>query len=121
MLFRSWRFYYNARELLAWAEGDAAREEIYKKLVYLRQEMGETDAAGAFCRQGLEELKGSVELRLMHIALQCADEGIEREVCAQTVRRYIEEIPEITEEEDFKKLVREYGIVIEGENIWVGR
>ncbi len=108
-------------ELLAWAEGDAAREEIYKKLVYLRQEMGETDAAGAVCRQGLEELKGSVELRLMHIALQCADEGIEREVCAQTVRRYIEEIPEITEEEDFKKLVREYGIVIEGENIWVGR
>lgn len=108
-------------DMLSKAKDDAAREEIYKKLVFLRQEMGETDAAGAICRQGIEELKGSVELRLMHIAMQCADEGIEREVCAQTVRRYIEEIPEITEEEGFKKLVREYGIVIEGENIWVGR
>ena len=42
-------------------------------------------------------------------------------MCAQTVRGYIEEMPEITEEEAFKKLVREYGIVIEGEDIWVGR
>ena len=108
-------------DMLTWTDTDAAREEIYKKLVSLRQEMGEADAAGTICRQGIEELKGSVELRLMHIAMQCADEGIEREVCAQTVRGYIEEMPEITEEEAFKKLVREYGIVIEGEDIWVGR
>lgn len=108
-------------DMLTWTSDAAAREEIYKRLIFLYQETGKADEAASICRQGVEELKGSKELRIMHMGIQCADGGIEREVCAQTVRGYIEEIPEIVEDEDFKKLAREYGIVVEGENIWVGR
>lgn len=108
-------------DMLSWTQGDKSKEELYKKLVLLRQEMGEIDEAIKICRQGIEELKSAAELRLIHIGMQCADKSVGREVCAQTIRRYIEEIPEIVEEEEFKKLTREYEIVMEGENIWVGR
>lgn len=108
-------------EMLDWMTGESAREELYKKLVMLWKEEGEPDKAGTVCRQGIEELGTSTELRLIHIGMQCADSGIEREICAQTIKKYRTEIPEIIEEQEFKKLEKEYGIVIEGENVWVGR
>ena len=38
-----------------------------------------------------------------------------------TVKEYLDQIPEIKEETEFQKLAQEYGIVMEGENVWVGR
>ena len=38
-----------------------------------------------------------------------------------TVKEYLNQIPEIKEETEFQKLAQEYGIVMEGENVWVGR
>ena len=53
--------------------------------------------------------------------MQCSDSDISREICAQTVKEYLKQIPEIKEETEFQKLAQEYGIVMEGENVWVGR
>lgn len=108
-------------EMLSWESTGSFREEVYKKLVHLRQENGEPEQAASICRQGVEELEDSAELRLLHIRMQCADDEVEREICAQTIGKYIEEMPEIIEEQEFQKLTKEYGITMEGEKIWVGR
>lgn len=108
-------------QLLAAEREEISREELYKKLTLLWEEAGEKDKAGSICRQGIKELKDSVELRLLHISMQCRDAEIDREICAQTIQEYIREMPEITEEQDFQKMEQEYGIVMEGEQVWVGR
>ncbi len=107
--------------LLTSENGEIPREELYKKLTLLWQELGEKDKAGSICRQGIEELEDSIELRLLHINIQCADTNLDREICAQTIQEYIREIPEITEKQEFQKLMQEYGIVMEEERVWVGR
>ena len=67
------------------------------------------------------ELKDSKQLRILYMRMQCSDSDISREICAQTVKEYLNQIPEIKEETEFQKLAQEYGIVMEGENVWVGR
>lgn len=108
-------------DMLNWEEDEKAREELYRKLTVLWKESGEQDKAFGICRQGIEELKTSRELRILYIAMQCADTSIDRAICAQTIQEYCRELPEITADEAFGKLAQEYGIVIEGGNVWVGR
>ncbi len=107
--------------MLTWEPESAAREELYKKLTFLWIDAGEPGQAESVCRQGIEELTDCTELRLVHIRIQCADEAVERETCAQTIQQYIGETPEIVEDEEFQKLANEYGIAVEGEQVWVGR
>lgn len=107
--------------MLTWEAGSATREELYKKLIFLWMEAGEPGQAESVCRQGIEELTDCTELKLVHIRIQCANEAVERETCAQTIQQYIGEMPEIVEQEEFQKLANEYGITVEGEQVWVGR
>lgn len=109
------------QDMLQWESENSFREEVYKKLIFLYQEKEEPDQAGRICRRGIEELEHAVELRLIHIRMLCADPEVERESCAQVIKNYIEEIPELAEKEEFQKLKQEYGIVMEGVNLWVGR
>ena len=109
------------RDLLDMERETAVREEIYKKLILLLEEKGEMDKSYEMCRQGIEELKESKELRLLHMRMQCRDAAVGREICSQTIQQYLQEIPEIAEEQEFQKLMREYGITTEGGQVWVGR
>ena len=86
-----------------------------------RERKGLKDQALEICRKGAEELKDSKQLRILYMRMQCSDSDISREICAQTVKEYLNQIPEIKEETEFQKLAQEYGIVMEGENVWVGR
>ena len=97
------------------------KEDIYQKLVKIQGEKGLKDQALEICRKGAEELKDSKQLRILYMRMQCSDSDISREICAQTVKEYLDQIPEIKEETEFQKLAQEYGIVMEGENVWVGR
>ena len=99
----------------------AQKEDIYQKLVKIQEEKGLKDQALEICRKGAEELKDSKQLRILYMRMQCSDSDISREICAQTIKEYLNQIPEIKEETEFQKLAQEYGIVIEGENVWVGR
>lgn len=108
-------------DMLEWEKEKSAQEELYKKMIALYQEKEEPELALEICRQGIKELEESCELRILHIRMQCEDSDLDREVCAQTIQQYRKEIPSLAEEEEFKKLMLEYGIVIEGENVWVGR
>ena len=107
-------------DMLEWKE-EAKKEDIYQKLVKIQGEKGLKDQALEICRKGAEELKDSKQLRILYMRMQCSDSDISREICAQTVKEYLNQIPEIKEETEFQKLAQEYGIVMEGENVWVGR
>lgn len=107
-------------DMLSWEENEK-KEDIYQKLVKLQEEKGDKAKALEVCRKGAEELKSSKRLRIRYMRMQCSDSDISREICAQTVKEYLNQIPEIKEESEFQKLMQEYGIVVEGENVWVGR
>lgn len=107
-------------DMLSW-EGDGKKEDIYQKLVKIQEEKGDKAKALEICRKGAEELKSSKRLRVLYIRMQCSDSSISREICAQTIKEYLNQIPEMKEEAEFQKLMQEYGIVVEGENVWVGR
>ena len=107
-------------DMLEWEE-ESKKEDIYQKLVKIQGEKGLKDQALEICRKGAEELKDSKQLRILYMRMQCSDSDISREICAQTVKEYLNQIPEIKEETEFQKLAQEYGIVMEGENVWVGR
>ena len=53
--------------------------------------------------------------------MQCANPETDRQICAQTIQEFLQEIPEIAEEPEFIKLKEEYEIKVEGEEVWVGK
>lgn len=108
-------------DMLNWKEADYFREGVYKKLIFLQKEAGALDKAESICRQGVQEMADSQELRLIHIELLCADTEIEREECVQIIKKYIEEMPAILKKQEFRKLKSKYGIMVEGEDVWVER
>ena len=108
-------------DLLQLEPDSKLREQLYKKMVLLYEKSGRKDMAGEICRQGMNELKESEELKLLHIRILCADTSISREECAQVIKGYLTEYPGLSETEEFKKLQKEYEIRREGEEVWVGR
>ncbi|MCB6203604.1 hypothetical protein [Extibacter muris] len=107
--------------ILEHEEETGNREELFAKMTLLREAGGEMEKAWECCRKGMEELPDSSRLRLLYIRMQCRDTSVDRNVCAETIKASITEIPELTEMEEFKKLQREYDIQLEGEEVWVGR
>lgn len=108
-------------EVLDLEEEDEQREQIYKKLVYLYEKNNNQEKAWEICEQGIKELEKSSALRIQFIRMQCENTSTDREICAQTIQKYLKEVPEIVSSEEFKKLQEIYDIRMEGGNIWVGR
>lgn len=108
-------------ELLNLEEEEVQREQVYEKLVYLYEKVGNKEKAWAICEQGIEELEESSTLRIQFIRMQLEDSSTDRQICAQTIQKYLKEVPEIASSEEFKKLKETFDIKVEGENIWVGR
>ncbi len=107
--------------ILELEEEEGIREQIYSSLVALCGESGDAEAAWEYCRRGLEELTGSALLRIQYIRMQCASPETDRQVCAQTIQKFLREVPKIADELEFKKLQEEYEIKVEGEDVWVGK
>lgn len=108
-------------ELLDIQSSKPEREILYRKLAILNEKQGHTDKAWEICKEGIEEIAQSKELWLLLIRMQCKNESVEREICAETIRKCLKEIPEIAEEPEFLKIKQEYEIKLEGEQVWVGR
>ena len=60
------------------------------------------------CIQGIEELKESQELKLMHIRFMCADPSVSREECSMKIKEYVRDDGQLPDQEEFKKLQKEY-------------
>ncbi|MEF9942316.1 MAG: hypothetical protein RR920_08560 [Lachnospiraceae bacterium] len=98
-----------------------SKESIYLHLVKLYEEEQVMDQAWEHCKEGIKEYPHSIELKLQYVRMQCRTATVERSVCAETLKQYIKESPELQEHSEFKKLQQEYNIQVEGEEVWVGK
>lgn len=103
-------------------QGDKnTQEQIFVKLAELYDKTGQTEKAWETLEEGTQKVADSEVLWLRYLNKCCADSGIERVACADYVKQALEAIPELTENEEFKKLQKEYEITVEGESICVGK
>lgn len=95
------------------------QETIYLKLDGLYEINEEKEKAWDICCEAVEKLPKSEKIRIMYIARQCSDSNVEREVCVAAIQKAVDELPELVENEEFKKLQTKYKIIIEGGKICV--
>lgn len=107
-------------ELLEMEEGEE-RKNLYQKLATLLKEMKETDKAVEVCQKGMTEYPDSMGIKNTLIWIQCSDASVDRQICADTVKRLLADCPELEETEEFQKMKQEYEIRVEGEEVWVGK
>lgn len=105
-------------EQLKFEEDEQAREEIYKKTANLLIQAGESGRAQEKLRAGISEAEHSVELRTSYIAALLKDSNVERQLCIQNIQEQLQQLPELKEQEEFGKLMRQYGINVEGDKVW---
>lgn len=106
------------KEQLKYEENETVREEIYKKAADLLVQLEERGQAQEMLRAGIEEIRDSTELRTVYAATLLGDSDMERELCIQNIQEQLYELPELGETEEFKKLMRQYGISLEGDKVW---
>lgn len=100
--------------ILEMEKEEAKRESCYKKIIMLYEACGQKDMALDACVQGIEELRESEELKVLHLNILCSDRENE-DICIQTIREYLQEDPGLQNNEEFKKLLVEYDIHMKGE------
>lgn len=93
-------------------------EEIYRAMVRNAQEIDIKEAV-SLCEQGIASNPKSKDLRIQLIQMQCKDEEISKEYCEKSIKKMLEDCPELFNEEAFRKVQEECGIKVEGEDIWV--
>ena len=105
-------------EQLKHEEDETTREEIFKKAASILIQMGENGQAQEMLRTGIKEIADSAELRTAYIAALLGDSNVERQLCSQTIQEQLMEMPELEKEEEFEKLIKQYGIDLEGDKVW---
>lgn len=106
--------------LLEQTEEKEERKEYFAKAAALYEQCGKTDLALELCAQGIKEFPQERALQIQHIRLLCQDPSVDRGICAQTIREYLSRDSTLADSEEFQKLQKEYGIKVEGEEVWVG-
>lgn len=94
------------------------KEEIYRKAVTVYEQAGEKEQALLVCRNGIEEFAQSRGLRLQYIRILLKDSSVDRKICIQNIKEQISECPDLKEDEEFCKLMKEHGITVKGEKVW---
>ncbi len=108
-------------EQLKQEEDEMVREEIYKKAADILIRLGESGQAQEMLRTGIGEINDSAELRTAYTAALLGDSDMERQLCIQSIQEQLRELPELEDVEEFKKLMRQYGINLEGDRTWQER
>ena len=96
-------------------------EEIYLRLEKLYEEEGNLEQSWAICRESMERIPDSEKLWLAYLEKHLKDAGIERQVCAQLVKKAVDTLPNLTTNIEFQKLQKQYEITMKGEEVWVGK
>ena len=109
------------KEQLKHEEDETVREGIYKKAAELFTQLEDRGQAQEMLRAGIGEIKDSMELRIAYTAVLLGDSNMERQLCIQNIEEQLKEMPELQEQEEFKKLMRQYGINLEGDHVWKER
>lgn len=99
----------------------SALEQIYMKLEGLYEKTEQKEKMWEVLKEGTEKIPESEQIWIRYLKHCCADSSMEREACAEYVKSALTASPNITENEEFKKLQKEYEITVEGDNICVGK
>ncbi len=97
------------------------REMIYERLAGSLEEAGQALQAREDLLEGIREFPDSKELRIQYLKLLCQDPSVGRDQCAEEISNCIQELPEIQEEQEFTKLLKENGMNVEGDKVWAER
>ena len=103
-----------------WGTYFQTEKEIYEKLQLIYEEAQEYEKVWEISREAVEVLPDSERLWMNYLERYCENPEMERELCAEAVKKAIQAVPELAESETFKQLQGKYKIVIDGENIRVG-
>lgn len=95
-------------------------EALYLKLEDLYEEIGDAEKAWNICSESVERVPESEAVWVAYIERHLRDNGIERAVCAEAVKKAVMTLPALKQNTEFQKLVTEYGIRMEGEEVWIG-
>lgn len=100
-------------------ESTEETENIYGALAQYYADQGKWSLAEEICVEGIRKHTETKALRLLMIRLACQDPGLPQEEAAARIGRQLEEMPELQAEVDCQKLMRDYGITKEGEEICI--
>lgn len=105
--------------LLETEEEVGKRESYYKKAALLYEACDRTDLAMDICVRAVADMGESQDLKLLHLRLACTDPETDQELCSRMFKEYLQEDPGLAYTEAFKKLQEDYGIRMEGGEVWV--
>ena len=94
------------------------REALYQKTASVYEISGNFQKTLELLGLGIEEFEQSIELRNEYIRVQFKDPTIERSVCVQNIKEQLKECPQLSNTEEFQKLMKEYGINVKGDKVW---
>ncbi len=99
----------------------AMRELIFERMAGFLEDAGNALQAREELQKGVREFPQSVTLRIRYLTLLCQDPSVDRTQCADEMTDCLRELPDMQEEEAFKKLLKENGMKLEGDKVWAER
>ena len=92
-------------------------EQVYNTLSILYENVNQEDEAIEVCVDGISHNEGSVDLVLNYLRLICQSKEISKEEKEEVFKDISANYEYITEESRYQSLQKEYGIVVEEENV----
>lgn len=96
-------------------------EAYYRTVVSLYEKCNMPKEALGVCEEGLEKYAKSTELALSFIQLVCKNETFTKEEKEEKISEVVRKRNAVLETKRFSMLQREYGIRVEGEQVWFER
>ena len=92
--------------------------ELYHTMSNLYVKCGDLERAMELCVEGMKYNQQSSELELLYIRLLCQEGNILKEEKQAKIKEIIESHPKLLDERRFQTLQKEYGIKVEGGEVW---
>lgn len=89
------------------------RIEIYKKIASIWELKGDSAKTQDILYKAIQEFPEEKTLRILYIRMQLKDENMEEAIYMQTIETFTKELPELSADEEFQKLMKEYNISLE--------
>lgn len=95
------------------------KEELYSTMSNLYAKCGKTERAMELCIEGMQYNQQSCELELLYIRLICQNDQLLKEEKQEKIKEVVQNHTEVLNERRFQTLQKEYGINVEGGEVWL--
>ena len=96
-------------------------EELYHIMSNLYLKCGDVERAMELCVEGMRYHPESCELALSYVRLVCMDSEMTKEEKQDKIKGIIYNYPTLPSQQRFQTLQKEYGIKVEGGEVWLER